>query len=286
MGRNGWTRALSESTEAADAQKKPKGVWNSLEVFKLVASGATPLAIFVLGYTVSTSSQRAAFEREDRVIAAAQFREAEATKAARAREESIRLEGHRRDDEIRERARRDALQASIAAFEREKALRAEAAARDAASRRESNAREEAIRSQAQDETRRSRLFELRLRAWEVGSPKLADARSRFSLIGESTLDALVARERVEIDLAQVRLARERAEEGASAIRAYQSVFSERFIEYLQAYEIAFRNYARRLEGCAVGTCDHESVLLAGGNEGESYYPLVNFARREMEEYLR
>jgi hypothetical protein len=125
----------------------------------------TPLAIFALGYLVTTTSTKEARDREEQT-----------KREATAREERIRADGIKRDDLLQEQARREAKTARDEAFARERALRLEGYSREEAARRSSVEREARLRAEASIEAVQGRILERRLTIWNEIGPELETIR--------------------------------------------------------------------------------------------------------------
>jgi len=145
-----------------------KGVWNTLEVAKLVLSAATPTALFVLGYIVSIQSQ----EREDAVREEAIARAKEARIASAKREDQIRNEAIARDLQRDEEKQQREQEFRRQTFLSEKLLRQESAAREDAIRQASIAREKSNRQQDIERQNYQRLFDKRDEYWNKIYPLL------------------------------------------------------------------------------------------------------------------
>jgi hypothetical protein len=219
--------AISESGHQSD-----KGVWNSLERWKLGVAAATPVLLFALGaYVTDRAGEREKRYKEDQQNIAI-TRDRQLRREAAARDEQIRKEAADRDAQIRQEAAERETRQAVEAFEREKALRREGYERDAALRREAFAREEASRREAINVASYAALIQQRIELWERLHPKINYLMSRMLRTGpdEPDYDAR------EFDVT--------TDEAGEIAEAYQTYFSPAFIEAFERFSGAATRYWR------------------------------------------
>lgn len=156
-------------------RKENKSPWNSLEIWKLVLAGLTPIAIFLLGLFVTLYSHK----REDQIRDQARAEARLNAKEARLAEIRLRDENRREQQRIRTDAveTERALRAEGAVVEA--ALRRESDARAAAVQRDSDAREAMLRREAGQQVRSNRILDKRIETWARAAPQLRRFNERM-----------------------------------------------------------------------------------------------------------
>lgn len=161
----------------------PKSPWNSLEVAKLIVSIIVCVVGALLVHTLTQERDAKAEQEKKDAARAADVRLQAAAVEAKIRRNEDAAAAALAAEKIRADARDQIKFNGQLAFDRERALQAEAFARDAAIRSQANSREDAIRAELSKSARDSKLIDRRVEIWSEIGPKINDIYAYIARVG-------------------------------------------------------------------------------------------------------